>query len=106
MNTFTAFFAASALAVSAGYVQAKDLGPDEALKLRDAGTIQSFEKLNAAALAKHRMRPSPTPSWNRNMANTFIKSNCVMPRASSGTSSSTQSAARYSKTTRTPDDRQ
>ena len=29
------------------------MGPDEALKLRDAGTIQSFEKLNAAAIAKH-----------------------------------------------------
>ena len=37
----------------AGSAQARDLGPDEALKLRDAGTIQSFEKLNAAALAKH-----------------------------------------------------
>jgi uncharacterized membrane protein YkoI len=53
MNTFTAFVAASALVATAGYTQAKDLGPDEALKLRDAGTIQSFEKLNAAALAKH-----------------------------------------------------
>ncbi|WP_296184182.1 PepSY domain-containing protein [Pseudomonas sp. UBA1879] len=53
MKLFTAFFAASALAATAGYVQAKDLGPDEALRLRDAGTIQSFEKLNAAALAKH-----------------------------------------------------
>ncbi|MFJ3487274.1 PepSY domain-containing protein [Pseudomonas sp. NPDC090202] len=53
MKTLTAFFAASAIAVTAGYVQAKDLGPDEALRLRDAGTIQSFEKLNAVALAKH-----------------------------------------------------
>lgn len=32
---------------------AKELGPDQALKLRDAGTVMSFEKLNAAALAKH-----------------------------------------------------
>ncbi len=32
---------------------ARDLGPDEALKLRDSGSIQSFEKLNEAALAKH-----------------------------------------------------
>jgi uncharacterized membrane protein YkoI len=53
MNTMTAFFAATALAATADYAQAKDLGPDEALRLRDAGTIQSFEKLNAAALAKH-----------------------------------------------------
>jgi len=53
MKTLTTFFAAATLAVTAGYVQAKDLGPDQALKLRDAGTIQSFEKLNAAALVKH-----------------------------------------------------
>jgi len=53
MKTLTALIAASAFAITAGYVQAKDLGPDEALRLRDAGTIQSFEKLNAAALAKH-----------------------------------------------------
>ncbi|MFP3926725.1 PepSY domain-containing protein [Pseudomonas sp. W5-36] len=53
MKILTAFIAATALTVTAGYVQARDLGPDEALKLRDAGTIQSFEKLNAVALAKH-----------------------------------------------------
>jgi uncharacterized membrane protein YkoI len=53
MKLLSALIAASALTVTAGYVQAKDLGPDEALRLRDAGTIQSFEKLNAAAVAKH-----------------------------------------------------
>lgn len=53
MKTLTALFAATVLGLSAGIAQAKDLGPDVALKLRDAGTIQSFEKLNAAALAKH-----------------------------------------------------
>lgn len=37
----------------AGSIQARDLGPDEALKLRDSGTIQSFEKLNELALAQH-----------------------------------------------------
>lgn len=52
MKTFTALLTASAIALSAG-IQAKDLGPDEALRLRDAGTIQSFEKLNAVALSKH-----------------------------------------------------
>lgn len=52
MNKLTALFAVAALTV-AGIAQARDLGPDEALKLRDAGTIQSFEKLNAAAMAKH-----------------------------------------------------
>lgn len=53
MKTLTALFAATVLGLSSGIAQAKDLGPDVALKLRDAGTIQSFEKLNAAALAKH-----------------------------------------------------
>ena len=36
-----------------GSLQARDLGPDEALKLRDSGSIQSFEKLNELALAQH-----------------------------------------------------
>lgn len=53
MNKLTALFAITALTATAGLAQARDLGPDEALKLRDAGTIQSFEKLNEAALAKH-----------------------------------------------------
>ncbi|MBD2838947.1 PepSY domain-containing protein [Pseudomonas sp. JM0905a] len=53
MKKLAALFAVTALATTAGIAQARDLGPDEALKLRDAGTIQSFEKLNAAALAKH-----------------------------------------------------
>lgn len=53
MKTLTALMTAAALALTAGIAQARDLGPDEALKLRDAGTVQSFEKLNAAALAKH-----------------------------------------------------
>lgn len=53
MKTLTAVLAATALSLTAGLAQARDLGPDEALKLRDAGTIQSFEKLNAAALALH-----------------------------------------------------
>ncbi|KIQ04906.1 MULTISPECIES: PepSY domain-containing protein [Pseudomonas] len=53
MKKLTALFAAAALIATAGIAQARDLGPDEALKLRDAGTIQSFEKLNEAALAEH-----------------------------------------------------
>ncbi len=32
---------------------ARDLGPDEALKLRDSGSIKSFEMLNGFALAQH-----------------------------------------------------
>lgn len=53
MKKLTALFTAALIATAAGAAQARDLGPDEALKLRDAGTIQSFEKLNAAALAQH-----------------------------------------------------
>jgi len=53
MKTLTALFTATVIGLTAGVANAKDLGPDVALKLRDAGTIQSFEKLNAAALAKH-----------------------------------------------------
>ncbi|UUD64240.1 PepSY domain-containing protein [Pseudomonas seleniipraecipitans] len=53
MKNLTVLLAAVALTATAGVAQARDLGPDEALKLRDAGTIQSFEKLNEAALAEH-----------------------------------------------------
>lgn len=53
MKKLTALLATALIAATAGVAQARDLGPDEALKLRDAGTIMSFEKLNAAAIAKH-----------------------------------------------------
>ncbi|VVN19564.1 hypothetical protein PS862_02211 [Pseudomonas fluorescens] len=53
MKTLTALFTATLITLTAGIAQARDLGPDEALRLRDAGTIVSFEKLNAIALAKH-----------------------------------------------------
>ena len=44
---------ALANAVTTSAAQARDLGPDEALRLRDAGTVKDFEQLNSAALAKH-----------------------------------------------------
>jgi uncharacterized membrane protein YkoI len=53
MNTLTALSCSSIIAMTASLAHARDLGPDEALRLRDAGTIVSFEKLNATALAKH-----------------------------------------------------
>lgn len=53
MKNLTAFITLISLGFIVTTVQARDLGPDEALRLRDAGTIQSFEKLNAAALALH-----------------------------------------------------
>jgi uncharacterized membrane protein YkoI len=53
MKILTALFTASIVAMTVSIAHARDLGPDEALRLRDAGTIVSFEKLNATALAKH-----------------------------------------------------
>ena len=53
MNKLTTLFTTTLLIATAGLAQARDLGPDEALRLRDAGTIQPFERLNAAALARH-----------------------------------------------------
>ena len=53
MKTFTALFTATLIGMTASIAHARDLGPDEALRLRDAGTIVSFEKLNATALTKH-----------------------------------------------------
>lgn len=51
MKLFTVMTATLTL-ISLG-AQARDLGLDEAVKLRDAGHIQSFEKLNQTALAQH-----------------------------------------------------
>lgn len=53
MKTLTTLIVAATLTLGTNLALAKDIGPDQALKLRDAGTIQSFEKLNEAALAKH-----------------------------------------------------
>lgn len=53
MKTTANYLLIAGLIILASNVQARDLGPDEALKLRDSGTIQSFEKLNELALAQH-----------------------------------------------------
>lgn len=53
MKTLTALSICAIIGFTASIANARDLGPDEALRLRDAGTIVSFEKLNATALAKH-----------------------------------------------------
>ncbi|VVQ01469.1 PepSY domain-containing protein [Pseudomonas fluorescens] len=53
MKTLTALSLVSIIGLTTSLAHARDLGPDEALRLRDAGTIVSFEKLNATALAKH-----------------------------------------------------
>lgn len=53
MNTTLKYLSLAGLVTFAFAAQARDLGPDEALKLRDSGSIQSFEKLNELALAQH-----------------------------------------------------
>ncbi|MFV3307759.1 PepSY domain-containing protein [Pseudomonas sp. NY15181] len=45
--------AATVLLLGVDAAMAHDIGPDEALRLRDAGTIRDFEALNQAALGKH-----------------------------------------------------
>lgn len=52
MNAFVTLLASSSLVI-ATFALAHEVGPDEALRLRDSGVIQSFEKLNAVALAAH-----------------------------------------------------
>ncbi|MNF79400.1 Peptidase propeptide and YPEB domain protein [compost metagenome] len=53
MKTLTALFATAALALSANVAMAKDVQPDEIVKLVQAKTILSLDDLNAKALAKH-----------------------------------------------------
>ncbi|SEJ26866.1 Peptidase propeptide and YPEB domain-containing protein [Azotobacter beijerinckii] len=53
MKTLTALFASALLTASLAQAQAHDLGPDQAVQLLKAGTIQPFETLNATAQAKH-----------------------------------------------------
>lgn len=52
MKTLTALFAATALTLTAGLAQA-DVRPDHIPALLKSGDVMPFEKLNAAALAKH-----------------------------------------------------
>ncbi|WP_152224094.1 PepSY domain-containing protein [Pseudomonas sp. SCB32] len=44
---------ATALLLGAAAAMAHHISPDEALRLRDAGTIRDLETLNQAALGKH-----------------------------------------------------
>lgn len=53
MKTISKYLLLAGLVTFTLGAQARDLGPDEALKLRDSGSIQSFEKLNELALAQH-----------------------------------------------------
>ncbi|NIE77093.1 peptidase [Pantoea sp. Tr-811] len=53
MKTLTALFTATVLALGANAALAKDVQPDEVVKLVNAKTIKSLDELKATAVAKH-----------------------------------------------------
>ena len=53
MKTLTALCLASALLMTAGLAQAKDVSPAQIVELSTSGAILPFAKLDAAALAEH-----------------------------------------------------
>ena len=53
MNRLLSVLAFATLASAATIAHARDLGPEEARRLQNAGTIKSFEQLNELALAQH-----------------------------------------------------
>lgn len=53
MTLFKNTLIATALITTIGIAQARDIGTDEANKLRNAGTVKTIEVLNEAALAEH-----------------------------------------------------
>lgn len=53
MNRFLNVLTFATLVGAVTIAQARDLAPDEAQRLQDAGTIKSFEQLNELALAQH-----------------------------------------------------
>ena len=53
MKTLTALFTAAALTFTAGAAFAKDVQPDQVVKLVNEKTIKSLDELKAAAVAKH-----------------------------------------------------
>ena len=53
MKTLITTLAATSLAFCSLSAMARDIGPDEALKLRDSGAIKHFDAMNKAALERH-----------------------------------------------------
>ncbi|WP_286885160.1 PepSY domain-containing protein [Pseudomonas sp. UBA7456] len=53
MKTLTALFTAAALSLGATAAFAKDVQPDEVVKLVNDKTIKSLDELKKAAIAKH-----------------------------------------------------
>ncbi|ARU88383.1 PepSY domain-containing protein [Pseudomonas sp. M30-35] len=53
MKRLTTVSMIAVLGLCAGMANARDLGPDEAVKLRDAGTVKDFQVLNEQVLNLH-----------------------------------------------------
>ncbi|MFK2914276.1 PepSY domain-containing protein [Pseudomonas sp. 3HC3] len=53
MKTLTALITAAALALGANVAFARDVQPDEVVKLVNAKTIKSLDQLKTTAMAKH-----------------------------------------------------
>jgi uncharacterized membrane protein YkoI len=53
MKTLTALFSASLIALTASLAHARDLGPDEALRLRQQGVILPLEQLLKQAMDRY-----------------------------------------------------
>lgn len=53
MKRLPHLLSAAVFMLGAGLVNARDIGPDEAAKLQASEVIQSIDRLNAAALARH-----------------------------------------------------
>ncbi|WP_417662180.1 PepSY domain-containing protein [Pseudomonas sp.] len=53
MKRFATLGMIAVLGLCAGMASARDLGPDEAVKLRDAGTVKDFQVLNEQVLNLH-----------------------------------------------------
>ncbi|PBQ14766.1 peptidase [Pseudomonas congelans] len=53
MKTLTTLLAALTFVFTSCFIQARGVDPQEVLRLSDAGTLQSAEKLDAKALSKH-----------------------------------------------------
>jgi uncharacterized membrane protein YkoI len=53
MKTLTTLLAALTMVMAASVTQARSIDPQEVLRLNDAGTLQTSERLDAKALSKH-----------------------------------------------------
>ena len=92
---------ASLLGLSSLAYSDDDIRLDEAVKLAEAGTIKSFEELDAAVLELHPGATIDDTELELERNVTCIRSNCASARQKNGTSSSMRPPARCCRTTAT-----